>query len=414
MEVYELIFDENQREEGVFAISVVEDPAMEGMFVAFNEDDKLQEVKLTAMNEEQRILLGVVAIPEKPIYRNRDGYEFYVKFSEETVKKAAHYFLKNQYNNNSTLEHEVEINKMSVVESWVIDDPENDKSTLYGFSYPKGSWMVAMKVDNDEIWNEYVKTGVVRGFSLEGMFALEPVNLKKDMEISKIVSDAVKREFDSIREFFNSNKEVEETVEEVSFAQATLADGETVVEYEGESLEVGMELFVLVPDAERIPAPDGEHELQDGSVVVTEGGLVTEIREPQAEEDAEESVEEEVFSSEEAEAEEAAEGEEAAEMSAEEIQNAEVVDLTETDEVGEPAQFSAEEFQAEFTKQLEDFKAEFSAQLEAKDKEIEDLKTQLSSTPATEPIKHVPADVQLSEQPKTRKGRLQNILKQNK
>ena len=72
--------------------------------------------------------------------------------------------------NNATLEHKEKLNGMSVVESWVIDNPKMDKSKEYGFNLPKGTWMISMKVNNEDIWND-VKAGKVKGFSIEGYFA---------------------------------------------------------------------------------------------------------------------------------------------------------------------------------------------------------------------------------------------------
>ena len=115
--------------------------------------------------------MGPALIPNKKIYRRSGEEEYYIFFSDDTVRKAAELFLSKGKQNNSTLEHEIELNGMSVVESWIIEDKEKDKSNLYGFDLPLGTWMVSMKVNNDEVWSSYVKTGKVKGFSIEGHFA---------------------------------------------------------------------------------------------------------------------------------------------------------------------------------------------------------------------------------------------------
>jgi hypothetical protein len=79
-------------------------------------------------------------------------------------------FFQNSNQNESTLEHEVALNGLSVVESWLVEDDEKDKSRIYGLDVPVGTWMVSMKVNNDDIWNNYVKTNKVKGFSIEGFF----------------------------------------------------------------------------------------------------------------------------------------------------------------------------------------------------------------------------------------------------
>ena len=80
--------------------------------------------------------------------------------------------------NKSTLEHEAELNGLTVVESWIIEDEVHDKSRKYGLDMPVGTWMVSMKVNNDEVWNDYVKTGKVKGFSIEGYFT-DKVDMSK-------------------------------------------------------------------------------------------------------------------------------------------------------------------------------------------------------------------------------------------
>jgi hypothetical protein len=166
MEIIELLIDENKIESGINAVSVVESPAIEENFVAL----KKHEVELKEVDGEKRILMGAALIPNKQIYRKNGDKEFYIYFSEETVRKASELFLMRANQNNATLEHEKKmLDGMSVVESWIIEDEKTDKSRLYNFNLPKGTWMISMKVNNDEIWNK-VKAGEVKGFSIEGYF----------------------------------------------------------------------------------------------------------------------------------------------------------------------------------------------------------------------------------------------------
>jgi len=166
MEIIELLIDENKIESGINAVSVVESPAIEENFVAL----KKHEVELKEIDGEKRILMGAALIPNKQIYRKNGDKEFYIYFSEETVRKASELFLMRANQNNATLEHEKKmLDGMSIVESWIIEDEKQDKSAKYGFNLPKGTWMISMKVNNDEIWNK-VKAGEVKGFSIEGYF----------------------------------------------------------------------------------------------------------------------------------------------------------------------------------------------------------------------------------------------------
>ena len=167
MRIVELILDEEQEDAGVEAISVVESPAIESDFVALNSE----EIKLAEIDKEKRILLGALLIPNKPIYRTGDEGEYYIFFSKDTIVKASQMYLKNGYQNNSTLEHDQALNGLTLVESWIVESETQDKSRKYGLNVPIGTWMGAVKVNNEEIWQEYVKTNKVKGFSIEGYFA---------------------------------------------------------------------------------------------------------------------------------------------------------------------------------------------------------------------------------------------------
>ena len=166
LEIYELFIDETSEWGGIEAISIVENPAIEEDFIAL----KSQEVKLAEVDAEKRVLMGAVLIPNKKIYRRNAEQEYYIHFSEDTVRKASELFLSRGKQNNSTLEHEVSIGGLSVVESWIIEDEVHDKSRKYGLNMPLGTWMASIKVNNDEIWEEFVKTKRVKGFSIEGFF----------------------------------------------------------------------------------------------------------------------------------------------------------------------------------------------------------------------------------------------------
>ena len=189
MDVFELILDEESVESGVEAISVVSDPAIEEDFIALSKQGLVQ---LAEVDTERRILMGAVLIPEKRIKRKRgeDVYEVY--FSKDTVRKVAEFFMRKGNQSKSTLEHAIGLDGMTVVETWIKEDEEKDKSAKYDLKAPVGSWMVSMKVYNDAVWDEYVKTGKVKGFSIEGYFkevAREKSKSDKS-ELSKILEEA--------------------------------------------------------------------------------------------------------------------------------------------------------------------------------------------------------------------------------
>jgi len=187
MRIVELILDENSVE-GIEAISIVENPAIEEDFVAL----KNEEVQLAQIDKQ--LLVGALLIPNKPIYRRKGEDEYYIYFSKDTIRKAAEMYLMKGNQNNSTLEHQHSLNGLTLVESWLVEDETHDKSRKYGLNVPVGTWMGVVKVNNDEVWNDYVKTGKVKGFSIEGYFIdkmerpKEPLNDFEEEEAEEMLS----------------------------------------------------------------------------------------------------------------------------------------------------------------------------------------------------------------------------------
>ena len=187
-QIVELILNEEE-EGGVYAISIVDFPAIESNFIALSKELKPQ-YSLAKVNEEKRLLVGAALIPNKQILRkDNEGNNFYVYFAKETVKQAAYKFLKSNAHHNHTLQHDKEIEGLYVAESWIVES-ENDKSKNYGLNVPIGTWMVAVKVENDEIWNEQIKSGNAKGFSIEAYFANKLGTIKQSVD--DVVMESVK------------------------------------------------------------------------------------------------------------------------------------------------------------------------------------------------------------------------------
>ena len=200
MKIVELILDEDQEESGIEAISIVESPAIESDFVAL----KNEEIKLAEISKEKRILLGALLIPNKPIYRNGSDGDYYIFFSKDTISKASQMYLRNGYQNNSTLEHSKDLKGLTLVESWIVEDEVQDKSRKYGLNVPVGTWMGAVKVNNEEVWNEYVRTNKVKGFSIEGYFA-DKMEAPKEAVKEDMSSEIDKQTLLKIKEILTSN-----------------------------------------------------------------------------------------------------------------------------------------------------------------------------------------------------------------
>ena len=200
--IIELFIDEENDFAGIEAISIVENPAIEEDFIAL----KAQEIKLAEIDAEKRILMGAALIPDKKIYRHNGEEEYYIFFSKDTIVKASQMYLKNGYQNNSTLEHDQALKGLTLVESWIVESETQDKSRKYGLNVPIGTWMGAVKVNNDEIWKEYVKTNKVKGFSIEGYFADKMESPKENIKEEMSKDDKIINEIKNILTSENAKK----------------------------------------------------------------------------------------------------------------------------------------------------------------------------------------------------------------
>jgi ribosomal protein S17E len=167
--IVELVIQDDNQELAIDAISLVHSPAIESEFVFFGKEKS--NLTLAKVDEEKRMLISPALIPNKNIVRydaNTDS-EYYVWFSKETVRKASELYLKHNNHHKATYEHQERVSGVLTVESWIIEDPKMDKANLYGFQLKKGTWMVKMKIDNEELWQD-IKSKKIKGLSIEGYF----------------------------------------------------------------------------------------------------------------------------------------------------------------------------------------------------------------------------------------------------
>jgi len=155
--------------------------------------------------------MGAALIPNKPIYRQNGEQEYYIYFSQATVRKASELFFINGNQSNSTLEHQLELKGLTAVESWIVES-EQDKSRMYDLNVPMGTWMVSMKVNNDDVWKK-VKSGEVKGFSIEGYFADKLERPNEPVKESKMSKEEIaEAKIEELRQLF-SNQKVELALE---------------------------------------------------------------------------------------------------------------------------------------------------------------------------------------------------------
>ena len=167
--IVELVIDDDSQELAIDAISLVTSPAIEQDFVYFGKEKN--NLTFAKVDEEKRMLVSPALIPNKQIFRHNPNTDsdYYVYFSPETVRKASELYLKHNNHHKATYQHQDRVSGVLTVESWIIEDTKLDKSTLYGYSLPVGTWMVKLKISNDEIWSK-IKDGELKGLSIEGYF----------------------------------------------------------------------------------------------------------------------------------------------------------------------------------------------------------------------------------------------------
>lgn len=177
----------DETEDGVFAISLVERPAIEHPFIHLSKE----EIKLKVIDEDKRIVVGFALVPDKKIYRRIKDKEFNVFFSKDTVRQISELYMKNLNLNKFTVEHEKNVTGVNVIESWVVEDPKNDKSNLYNLEPKGGEWVMMSKIYNDDVWND-IKNGDYKGYSIEGKFdGLQNLEMSEDNEREETI-EAIK------------------------------------------------------------------------------------------------------------------------------------------------------------------------------------------------------------------------------
>ena len=376
---------------GVFAISLVKTPATEETFIAMSAQEEM--IKMAKINEEQRVVMGLVLQPEQLILRQdpESGEKFNIVFSADTIKELSHNFFKSGFQLNSKLEHNSPIKDVTFVESWIVENSDIDKSANFGMKFPKGSWMATMKVDNDDIWNNYVKTGEVEGFSVDAMVDLEEINLKSELKMSENKSIIT-----MLKEIISGAEKVEDTVE---VALGSVKSGDLDIQFEGDSLEVGASVFVM-NEEEKVALPDGSYETEGQGTIEVKDGSVESMGEADAKE---EEVSEEV------------EEVEAEEVPTEEVSEEVAEEVAPSNELDTIKSILEDMFQAYAEKmevQMSELKTEFDTKMSVVTEKNEELKSELvvlSKTPASKEIKSVPTQVAMTKQ-----QRMLNVIKNTK
>ena len=248
--------------EGLQAIAFVDAPAIGLNYQAFAPH------KFEIINEEKRIVMGAAMIPDLPIYRRDERGEYYAIFRKETIKALVQKLFKENKHNNFNEQHNAFkiLDGVYIYQSFITDQELGILAPKGFENVADGTWFIAAKVENDEAWSKVKEDGILKGFSVEGVFDLEPYKFKK---MNKINLESV---INTLKSVF---ADAEVAAEEKIFGEAALVDG-TIVKWEGELME-GTAITVVLPEGE-VAAPDGIHEVSDGTIIETAGGLVVNIQ----------------------------------------------------------------------------------------------------------------------------------------
>lgn len=175
---YEMLLDDSLTD-GVYAVSLVTKPAIEMDYVLLSKDgkDRIEIVLDKLADKKRKVVCGAVLVPDKVI--PRDGFN--IVFSADTIRKISENFLIDGNKDNVTIQHKLSVNKVKLIESWIVEDPELDKSKALGFVDVKaGTWFASYKIEDDNLWTEYLETGILKGFSIEGEFSKKEVHLHSE------------------------------------------------------------------------------------------------------------------------------------------------------------------------------------------------------------------------------------------
>ena len=207
-----------------YAISMVESPAIESDFVALSKEEE-EKRQVFLESNEKHLVYGAALIPDKDIYRNNGEQEFYINFSKESIEKMSQDFMKEYRQYEVKTDHEDVANEVCVVESWLVADSYKDKSNALGITVPEGTWMVAMKVNNIETWDR-IKSGELKGFSVESMISLEEFSKNDNNMIDTnedMFFDKIKNVFKEVLASVSMTKQEEEIepVNEIDLEEQT-------------------------------------------------------------------------------------------------------------------------------------------------------------------------------------------------
>ena len=279
--LYRAEIDADDTTTGMFIISLVDSPATMSDFMAFNEDKRLMTYNVES--DEKRQVFGLVMAADMPIYRRDDnGFEYYITYSKETIALMAEKYLKMSLQNNVDTQHSFELEDGIFMNQLFVKDTEKGVSPKGYEDYKDGSLFAQFHIANDSVWDE-VKKGTYKGFSLAGVFNVEPKEETKEDDKNNNKEEKKDNSFMKIKSIKEALKAM---IRQMEFSTATSDKGVIGWDVDGD-IEVGVEVYVVDENGDRQPIEDGDYVLEDGRTVVVKDSKAEEIKEK-----AEEVVEE--------------------------------------------------------------------------------------------------------------------------
>lgn len=279
--LYRAEIDADDTTTGMFIISLVDSPATMSDFMAFNEDKRLMTYNVES--DEKRQVFGLVMAADMPIYRRDDnGFEYYITYSKETIALMAEKYLKMSLQNNVDTQHSFELEDGIFMNQLFVKDTEKGVSPKGYEDYKDGSLFAQFHIANDSVWDE-VKKGTYKGFSLAGVFNVEPKEETKEDDKNNNKEEKKDNSFMKIKSIKEALKAM---IRQMEFSTATTDKGVIGWDVDGD-IEVGTEVYLVDENGDRQPIEDGDYVLEDGRTVVVKDSKVEEIKEK-----AEEVVEE--------------------------------------------------------------------------------------------------------------------------
>ena len=284
--LYRAEIDADDTTTGMFIISLVDSPATMSDFMAFNEDKRLMTYNVES--DEKRQVFGLVMAADMPIYRRDDnGFEYYITYSKETIALMAEKYLKMSLQNNVDTQHSFELEDGIFMNQLFVKDTEKGVSPKGYEDYKDGSLFAQFHIANDSVWEE-VKKGTYKGFSLAGVFNVEPKEETKEDDKNNNKDEKKDNSFMKIKSIKEALKAM---IRQMEFSTATTDKGVIGWDVDGE-IEVGTEVYLVDENGDRQPIEDGDYVLEDGRTVVVKDSKVEEIKEKAEEPTVEEPTQE--------------------------------------------------------------------------------------------------------------------------